>query len=81
MRDAELYRHLLGLAEPRNVERVELNVSEQRVHVWASHTEGQRFACPEYGVALAIYDLGGIKPISRQCGSHARLLPRNGRYR
>lgn len=56
MRDAELYRHLLGLAEPWGVERVELNVSEQRVDVWARHTDGHRFGCPECDVALAVYD-------------------------
>lgn len=49
MRDAELYRHLAGLAEPWHVERVDLNVSEQRVDVWASHPGGQRFACPGVG--------------------------------
>ncbi len=56
MRDTELYRHLLGLLEPWTVERVELNVSEQRVDVWAAHPTGQRWPCPECGTDLALYD-------------------------
>ncbi len=56
MRDTELYRHLLGLLAPWTVERVELNVPEQRVDVWAAHPTGQRWPCPECGGALPLYD-------------------------
>ena len=56
MRDTELYRHLLGLLEPWTVERVELNVPEQRVDVWTAHPTGQRWSCPECGRELALYD-------------------------
>lgn len=56
MRDTELYRHLLGLLEPWSVERVELNVPEQRVDVWTAHPTGQRWSCPECGTDLALYD-------------------------
>jgi transposase len=47
MRDTELYRHLLGLVEPWTVERVELNVTERRVDVWASHPAGVAWSCPD----------------------------------
>lgn len=56
MRDTELYGHLLGLAPPWSVERVELNTKDQRVDVWAKHLEGARFPCPECGAALPVYD-------------------------
>ena len=56
MRDTDLYRHLLGLEAPWTVERVELNVKDQRVDVWAGHPEGTRWPCPECGTALAGYD-------------------------
>jgi len=56
VRDTELYRHLLGLLEPWTVERVELNVPEQRVDVWTAHPTGQRWSCPECGRELALYD-------------------------
>lgn len=47
MRDTELYRHLLGLLEPWTVDRVELNVTERRVDVWAVHPPGVSWPCPE----------------------------------
>lgn len=56
MRDTELYRHLLGLLEPWTVERVELNVPEQRVDVWTAHPPKQPWACPECGGELPLYD-------------------------
>jgi hypothetical protein len=56
MRDVELYRHLLGLESPWTVRAVELNVREQRVDVWAHHTEGIRWPCPECGAELGLYD-------------------------
>ena len=56
MRDTELYRHLLGLLEPWEVSRVELSVQDQRVDVWAEHPKRTRFACPECGTELAVYD-------------------------
>ncbi len=46
MRDTELYRHLLGLLEPWTVDRVELNVAERRVDVWATHPAGVAWPCP-----------------------------------
>jgi acid phosphatase family membrane protein YuiD len=39
-------RQLLGL-NSWTVSRVELKVKEQRVKVWAEHTEGMRWVCPE----------------------------------
>src|SRR5262249_39495353 len=56
MRDVELYRHLLGLESPWTVRAVELNVREQPVDVWAQHQEGVRWACPEWGAELGLYD-------------------------
>jgi transposase len=56
MRDVELYHHLLGLQPPWSVTRVELGLSEQRVDVWVNHAEGVRFACPECGGQLPLYD-------------------------
>ena len=56
MRDVELYRHLLGLETPWTVPRVELNVPEQRVDVWAGHAEDARWPCPECATPLGLYD-------------------------
>ncbi len=57
MRDIELYRHLLGLVPPWTVARVELNVKDQKVDVWAEHDADQIWSCPECGESkLPLYD-------------------------
>jgi transposase len=56
VQDTELYRHLLGLAPPWSVARVELNVSGQQVDVWVEHAAGTRWSCPTCGRELAVYD-------------------------
>src|SRR5436190_1568157 len=56
MRDTELYRHLLGLVDPWEVERVELSVTGQRVDVWVTHPAQTRFGCPECARELVVYD-------------------------
>lgn len=56
MDSVELYRQLLGLTAPWTVERVELNVAQQQVDVHVGHPAGQRFACPECGHELGVYD-------------------------
>jgi len=52
----ELYRQLLGLVAPWVVERVGLEMAKGRVEVYVGHAAGQRFACPECGQELAVYD-------------------------
>lgn len=56
MDSAELYRQLLGLVAPWTVERVELDIARQQVEVFVGHPAGQRFACPECGRELGVYD-------------------------
>ena len=56
MRDTELYRYLLGIEPPWTVERVELDLVNQRVDVWARHEEDLRWPCPECGALVALYD-------------------------
>jgi transposase len=46
----------LGLESPWTVSRVELNVTEQRVDIWAGHPEGARWPCPDCGTTVALYD-------------------------
>ena len=59
MESKELYRHLLGMNEPWTVERVELDMERQQVDVYVGHAGGTRFACPECGWELAVYDHSG----------------------
>jgi transposase len=56
MRDIELYRHLLGIESPWTVTRVELNVPDQCVDVWAGHEERAPWSCPECGTDSPVYD-------------------------
>jgi transposase len=56
MESVELYRQLLGLTAPWAVERVELDMAKQHVEVHVGHAPGQRFACPECGRELGVYD-------------------------
>ena len=56
MRDTDLYRHLLGLQSPWTVARVELDVKQERVDVWAEHPRGVKLQCPECGKECAVRD-------------------------
>lgn len=56
MKDTELYRHLLGLEAPWTVAKVDLQVKDRRVDVFAEHKAGVEFACPECGRKLGVYD-------------------------
>jgi len=56
MESVELYRHLLGLTAPWTVERVDLDMARQHVEVHVGHAAGQRFACPDCGREMAVYD-------------------------
>ena len=56
MDSVELYRQLLGLTAPWTVEHVELDMAKKHVEVHVGHSAGQRFACPECGRELGVYD-------------------------
>jgi hypothetical protein len=56
VRDTDLYRHLLGLEAPWEVDRVELSVADGRVDVWVRHPDRTRFACPDCDTPLPVYD-------------------------
>lgn len=56
MRDTDLYRQLLGLEKPWTVDRVELDVSQQRVDVFAKHDKLKAWPCPECGKPVGLHD-------------------------
>lgn len=56
MESKELYRHLLGINEPWTVERVDLDMTRGQIDVYVGHAKGVRFACPECGLELSVYD-------------------------
>jgi transposase len=56
MRDRELYATILGLQAPWTVERVEVDLEGNAVHVWLGREEGAALACPTCETARPIYD-------------------------
>lgn len=56
MQDVDLYRQLLGLVDPWRVDHVELSVKDQRVDVYAWHTDALLWPCPECKNELAVHD-------------------------
>ena len=56
MRESELYRAILGLESPWAVARVELDVKQHRVDVYADHVNRKSWACPECEAACGLHD-------------------------
>lgn len=56
MQDTELYHHLLGLQSPWTVGKVNLDITAQRVDVYAEHPKGEKWPCPVCGELLPVYD-------------------------
>src|SRR5680860_1118450 len=71
MRDTELYRHLLGLVTPWEVERVDLSVEDGRVDVWVKHPKRTRFACPDCERELS----GQANRVRLGCFTHTSTRP------
>lgn len=78
MRDTDLYRQLLGLEKPWTVDRVELDVKQQRVDVWAAHDKPKSWPCPECkkGVGLHDHDEERVWRHLDSCGFHTFLHAR-----
>ena len=56
MRDRELYATILGISDPWDVERVEVDPKGETVHVWLRRSKESPAACPECGKTAPIYD-------------------------
>jgi transposase len=56
MKDTQLYQQILGLSEPWFVERVELNMAEQKVDIHVEHRPDAVFVCPVCNQERPLYD-------------------------
>jgi transposase len=56
MKDTELYRRLLGIEKPWSIDRVELNMAEERVDIWLTHERSLKWPCPDCGAELLVRD-------------------------
>jgi transposase len=56
MQDHELYRRILGIEAPWQVDRVELKLTAGEVHVYLTHADNLDWACAECGALRPLYD-------------------------
>jgi transposase len=56
MQDHELYRRILGIESPWQVERVELQLEAGEVHVHLSHKDVKEWVCAECGRPARLHD-------------------------
>jgi transposase len=56
MQDHELYRRILGIEAPWQVERVELKLQQGEVHVYLAHQDNHPWACAVCGARGPLYD-------------------------
>ena len=56
VRDTDLYRQLLGLEKPWTVDRVELDMKQQRVDVFAKHEKSKAWTCPACDKTCGLHD-------------------------
>ncbi len=54
--DKSLYAAILGLKEPWGVEKVELRLADEEVHVWVALPKDTLWVCPECLAAAPIHD-------------------------
>lgn len=59
MQDVEVFKQLLGLTPPWEVTKVDLNLAGGHVDLYVEHAPGSKFACPQCGKALSVYDHAG----------------------
>jgi len=55
MQDRELYRQILGIESPWDVQRVELKLEAGQIHVYLEH-DNVEWPCPECGTQCGLYD-------------------------
>jgi len=56
MQDRELYRRILGIESPWQVERVELKLEQGEVHVYLEHVPEAKWLCAECSTPSPLYD-------------------------
>jgi len=56
MQDHELYRRILGIEAPWQVERVELKLQQGEVHVYLVHQDNREWPCAACGALCPLYD-------------------------
>jgi transposase len=56
MQDRQLYQQILGLTAPWSVDRVDLKLGQDEVHIFLVHEAQATWSCPECGKPCPVYD-------------------------
>jgi transposase len=56
VQDRQLYAQILGIVEPWQVDRVELQLQQGEVHIYLAHSPEMRWPCPECGELCTLHD-------------------------
>jgi transposase len=56
VRDTDLYKAILGLESPWTVARVDVNIDERRVDVYAEHGSKKSWPCPQCNTPCGLHD-------------------------
>jgi transposase len=56
VQDAKLFETILGVQAPWHISRVDLDTTGERVDLWAEHTVGVRWRCPDCDTELPGHD-------------------------
>jgi len=56
MQDRELYRRILGIEAPWQVDRVELKLESGEVHIYLEHAPNVTWLCPECSAPSPLHD-------------------------
>ena len=56
MQDHELYRRILGIEAPWQVDSVDLELEAGEIHVHLAHPDGMDWPCPECGASCQLHD-------------------------
>lgn len=56
MENTGLYRYLFGIQAGWAVEKVKLDLVNERGNVWAKHPEGLCWPCPDCRASMLLYD-------------------------
>ena len=78
MQDRELYRRILGIEAPWEVERVELKLEKGEVHIYLDHAKDVTWLCPECSTPNPLHDHQPERCCARRAAKGRRLYRQIG---
>lgn len=56
MKDTDFYNQILGLNPPWKVDKVSLDIEQQKVNVWVTHQKNHKWLCPKCQNQCPLHD-------------------------